>query len=135
MKPVDQTEFYNLKSNNTDGIGNCLSAVVASLLELDITEVPNFVKLHLQNSDDMRYHWWVLLQKFIKEQGYQYKQVKKDEWLKNELYLVSGLSPRSNKSKELYHICIYQNGKLYFDPHFTREGLLSEEAFYTLRKL
>lgn len=49
-----------------------------------------------------------------------------------EFYLVSGISPRN---KNIYHVCIYQNGKLWHDPHPDGTGILTEEYFEYLEKI
>lgn len=58
MKPVYQTISNNIN-------GNCLAAMVASLLEKSIEEVPNFVE-----SDD----WFAAMQAFMFRFGYVYDQ-------------------------------------------------------------
>jgi len=40
MKPVDQTQFYEAGKS----VGNCQQAATASLLGLDLAEVPNFIE-------------------------------------------------------------------------------------------
>lgn len=56
MKPVYQTISNSIN-------GNCLAAMVASILELSIEEVPNFVE-----ADD----WFVAMQEFMLKHGYIY---------------------------------------------------------------
>ena len=51
------------------------------------------------------------------------------QYCTNRPYLVSGKSPRG-----VYHVCIYLNGKLAWDPHPSREGLVTEEYFETIVK-
>ncbi len=58
MKPVFQTI-----SNAVNG--NCLAAIVASLLEQSIEEVPNFVEAK---------DWFVVMQEYMFKFGYEYDQ-------------------------------------------------------------
>lgn len=99
MKPIMQTQF----SPN----GNCLSAVVASLLDMPIEDVPNFT-----DSIDT---FWQDFEKFIQSKGYQYLGTKRiDERCKtiDGFYIVLGTSPRG-----ISHSVIYKNGELVHDPH------------------
>jgi len=50
----------------------------------------------------------------------------------DEFYLVTGISPRNSK---INHVCIYQNGKLWHDPHPDGTGILTETNFQYLEKL
>jgi len=59
MKPVNQNAF-------TDGTGNCFSACLASILELSIDEVPNFVK----DSKGQTFKMWDAVAKWINTKGY-----------------------------------------------------------------
>ena len=48
----------------------------------------------------------------------------------DEYYLVSG-----NTIRNIKHVCIYKNGKLFHDPHPSQQGLISETSIHTLRKI
>lgn len=145
MIPVIQTKVVVKNSQDECVVrGNCFAAVVASILELPITEVPNVeVFFHMQNSG----YWQEVMLTFLQSKGWElcddrrFKlfhekthgpafELEKVLELKDRLYLVSGKSPRG-----FYHICIYQNGKLVHDPHPSKEGLLTEDYFQTLEKV
>jgi hypothetical protein len=134
MIPVKQTKVV-VKNSNGDMVvrGNCLAAAIASLLELPITEVPNFETLYGINNT----YYYEVLCKWLRHLGYEittddrFKCFHGDEnrnefkeQLKDMYYLVSGKSTRG-----IQHICIYQNGKLVHDPHPTNEGLFTEDFF------
>lgn len=50
----------------------------------------------------------------------------------DEHYLVTGVSPRN---KNVNHVCIYKNGKLWHDPHPDSTGIITEEYFQKLEKI
>jgi hypothetical protein len=82
--------------------------------------------------------WYLVLYTFVVSQGYDIKhyyphkenilpEYDIDLWLKdhpNEFYLASGTSPRG-----VSHVVIYQNGKMYHDPHPSQAGL-KEDSIY-----
>ena len=138
MIPITQTKFV-IKNSKGDMIvrGNCVAACIASLMELQITDVPNVeVLFHISDT----YYYEVLnmwLHSFNKEintdnrfscfhkehNQYQGNQIYTQE-LKDKFYLVSGKSSRG-----FNHLCIYKNGILVHDPYPTREGLITEDYF------
>lgn len=148
MIPVTQTKV-NVKNSNGDTVvyGNCFAAVIASMLELPITEVPNVeVFFHMSHP-----HWSFIMDTFLKSKGWELwgddryrcfhtglitdqdemdKAQELCEQLKDSYYLASGLSARG-----VHHICIYQNGQLVWDPHPSREGLKTIDTFQTLEKI
>lgn len=149
MVPVTQTKV-NVKNSKDETVvyGNCFAAVIASMLEVPITEVPNVeVFFHMSHP-----HWSIIMDTWLKSKGWELwgddryrcfhpefanRSMGNDEYLgdaciklKNNLYLASGLSARG-----VHHICIYKNGKLVWDPHPSREGLVTFENFQTLEKL
>jgi hypothetical protein len=147
MIPVTQTKVVVKKSNGEQVVrGNCYAAVVASILELPIEEVPNVeVFFHIPNSG----YWNEVMLTFLQSKGYELctdgrfkvfhdgrfgvEEGKRFEYLQyceNKYYLVTGKSVRG-----VHHICIYKNGKLVHDPHPTREGLETIEDFQTLERL
>lgn len=149
MIPVTQTKVVVKNSKGEEVVrGNCYAACIASMLELPITEVPNVeVFFHINDYP----HWYVIMDTWLKSKGWEligdmnYQcfhsglitdpeflcQV--DELckkLKDSYYLVSGQSARG-----VSHICIYQNGQLVWDPHPSREGLVTIDNFQTLEKI
>lgn len=65
MTPVFQTVICPTK-------GNCMQAAVASLFDLDITQVPNFM---LYPVDSHERHWWDIYCGFIRLLGYEVKGI------------------------------------------------------------
>ncbi len=141
MTPVTQTMFYEPDVEPEKQRGNCVTAVVASLLDLPIEEVPNFVQDEVEHEDDFDYYWWNCVLRFVKKHnhGVYYVQGRPEQTHfplpePDEFYLVSGPSPRDPR---IHHIVIFQNGEMVWDPHPDRTGLLSidYDHMWTLRPL
>ena len=64
MKKVDQT-------NVVLGEGNCMQAVVASLLELDLKKVPNFIKYANHKTKDPYWEMYT----FMEKHGYKMSEI------------------------------------------------------------
>ncbi len=106
MKPIYQTKFGPTE-------GNCLAACVASLLEIEIDQVPD-----LTPRPEDKGTWTETFRKFFKWYGIH------PEWYTalperkifqpppGVNYLVWGTSPRG-----LPHSVIYRNGQMIHDPH------------------
>lgn len=146
MTPVDQTSFYDPDAPPNRQRGNCLTAVVASLLELPIDEVPNFVQDHVDHdladeSDGGDWNWWTRLHRFIAERGHRMHYLRNVEAAEphpshddgfadpepGEHYAVAGVSPRDPR---IHHIVIYRDGVMVHDPHPDRTGLASIDDQY-----
>jgi len=153
--------------------GNCWQTTIASLIEIDPLDVPNFETWfdyksnnEKDHSKDFYYNYFEMTMNWLESKGYKldhaniyniaFHMEKEPEWLwrrlenvsksksfkeykaelrkrlKGNLYIVSGLSPRGNN---IYHVCIYKNGKLFYDVHPSREGVLSQESFYSITKI
>lgn len=138
--------------------GNCWAAAIASILELPITEVPNF---EIWFPTTWSYLWDELTHAFLISKGYEIEydnrfrvfHLSKDEWenkidewdhpyarlgnyeellmeLTGKFYFVSGPSPRG-----VSHVTIWQNGLMVHDPHPSRDGILELEQFEYIRPL
>lgn len=121
MKEVKQTII------DTDR-GNCLSACLASILELDIEEVPNFV-WHFKNEFDDAVQLW------LAARGYAWLRIRMPKEIKTGddirfhalprvLCLATGKSPRG----DYYHSVVGEivdgyNFRLVHDPHPDGTGL------------
>lgn len=141
MKPVMQTMF---------GIqGNCASACAASILELELDQVPNFAELH---EDDAK--MWYAYCDWLKEQGYavilirgeciekinQGRPIVPHQPIFNESFdldgwddqyiVLGGVSPRN---KKLGHACVgrfISSGtglEMVHDPNPDQTGLVKLE--------
>ena len=135
MIPVTQTTFYDPDAPPEKQRGNCLTAVVASLMELPIEDVPNFVQDDVDHDGDADWGWWVRMNHFVRERGstVEYLRVEgvEDPDFRppepGEFYAVIGVSPRNPK---IHHIVIYQDGQMVHDPHPDRTGLVTVTDTY-----
>lgn len=151
MIPVTQTKV--VVRNSKDELivyGNCFAAVVASMLELPIQEVPNVETLYFLEGK-LEFYGLDVMNVFLEGKGWElmndgrfsvfhdskwgigegYTHSRQDalDYCHDKYYLVSGKSTRG-----VSHICIYKNGYLVHDPHPTREGLISIHFFQTLER-
>lgn len=145
MVPVTQTKVVVKNSKDEMVVrGNCMAAVVASLLNLTIDSVPNVETLfHIEGG-----YWQEVLMTFCKSVGYDWGTddrfrvfhddlygssdgIREElfEQCSNKHYIISGKSPRG-----VFHVCIYLNGEMVWDPHPSREGLVTEEYFESILK-
>lgn len=101
MRPVDQTTFgFN--------DGNCLSACVASILELPIAHVPSFV------GDDRRFLRW------LGERGLSATTYSPASYVPPGYAIAAGPSARFGGR---LHACVAYDGAVVHDPHPSRDGL------------
>ena len=119
MTPVDQ-EFMNQPEIGQHG--DCQRAVIASLLDLPIGEVPHF----LQDADGAPWPYWKSIQEFCRSRGYAYLTVPATSGLSfygddgDVYHEISGPSPRG---VGVFHAVVGRNGEIVFDPHPSRAGL------------
>ena len=112
MKPIDQTAF---KTETTRG--NCMQAAVASILELPLESVPNFI----EHNDP-----WGVLNKFLRGFNLRIFGIIDDYW-PHTYYLATGLSPRN-----IQHMVVYHGRYLAHDPHPSRGGIVVEDKYMIL---
>lgn len=122
MTPVFQNKFSDL--SDEDGVGNCLQAVIASILDLPLEAVPHFVQDDILSDGEL--HWWTQLRRFVREHGCR---IYYDTPMQNEYYLRTGNSPRG-----FPHVVIYCNNALVHDPHPEGGGLVVERDTWVVRK-
>lgn len=135
---VKQTILHNPPEAN----GNCMAAVIASILEMPIEEV-----LPIQNMFELP-DWNIVLFCWIRERGWIWRTAPefqmyyqegrgldyiKETLVKDQPYLVSGKTNRFGG--EVNHICIYMNGQLVHDPHPDNTGLTTMEFFEVIEKI
>jgi hypothetical protein len=125
MTPVDQ-EFTSKPEIGEHG--DCQRAVIASLLDLPLAEVPHF--LQIARGDANKY--WEGIQRFLRAHGFAYLTTSRawnffgDE---GDIYHeISGPSPRGNG---LYHAVVGRNGEIVHDPHPSRAGLAGDPKEWT----
>lgn len=121
MKPVDQ----NILSDKAAGVrGNCLQAAVASILNLDLDDVPNF------NDAPPDVGFWGLLALFLRRRGlFTWEMHGPGIFHPDCFYLAYGKSPRG---AGMTHAVVYRNGELVHDPHPSRAGLDGEPTTIAL---
>ena len=99
---------YVTQTNN-----NCLESCIATLLNISIESIPNFGEVGWL---DQMNQWLETNYGLTTYVDYF------DIVLNNVFYICVGKTYRNNK----YHSCIYYNGKLHWDPHESRSGLIKE---------
>jgi hypothetical protein len=116
MIPTKQTILHD-PSNGLHG--NCLSAVLASLLHLPIETVPVF-------SDPD--HWLKDLNAWLRPYGLAYLSFPDTTFdltlsnfgIKGLMHEIGGMSTRW---KDVGHSCVAEDGQVVFDPHPSNDGL------------
>lgn len=114
MIPVDQT----ILSSESDK-GNCLAACVASILEVPLETVPNFIE---------ETSWFSSLRKFLLQHGYHLFELTPNYSLP-VFHLMIGPGPRSRDGKPIHHSVVGKGGVIVHDPHPSKSGLLEVEYF------
>jgi hypothetical protein len=119
MKPVQQTILHDPENGK---IGNCLSAVLASLLHLPITMIPVF-----SNEET----WVRDLNAWLRPYGLAYMMIDDFEaWC--DTYGVEGcfheLAGNTNRFADQLHAVVAMDGKEIYDPHPSQAGLTRIDA-------
>lgn len=111
MKPITQTQF-----GRPDG--NCFASCVASILELELSEVPNFCAAKVED-------WMIAFQDWLAERGLHAIEMTvadQEAWIEASKprgwCILSGPGPRG-----LAHSVVGQDGRIAHDPHPSRHGL------------
>jgi len=117
---IDQTTFYDPEAEDPNK-GNCTEAAVASILGLQLSEVPRF---HQEGGDAVDF--WSAFEDFLTGRGL-YVLREEGNFVPECMYLASGPSKRGCK-----HMVVMQDGKLVHDPHPSRAGLLSVDFIHLL---
>lgn len=106
MIPVEQTKLHSENQN-----GNCLAASLSSILEISLSDVPEF--------ENMGEEWWPKMMRWLESLGLYMIQWREEVVLPG-YYLVMGVSPRN---KSINHQVVFRNGKLVHDPHPSKAGV------------
>lgn len=129
---TEVTQVYTQGSRRTDGHtndgipGDCWRAALASLLGLELDDVPHFGLY-------ARQRWWFETRRWLQGRGLDLWYVPLDEddipdsVMDDGLVLLAGPSPRGPFS----HVAVgHPDGTVVWDPHPSRAGLRGiEEAF------
>ena len=114
MKPIDQTKLHN-----PPVIGNCMNAAFASILEIDIEDIPHF--------EDMdKYKWWPRLLDWLEGLGFYLLQWDEPIYLPC-YFIANGTSPRG-----VEHSVVYKGEKMVHDPHPSRDGIEKIRSVWVL---
>lgn len=133
MTPINQTIF-------DAGRGDCLRACIASILDLAITEVPNFIEQDDRGPSHPALQWlerrglaairidWTGRSGFTSQQFFQTVPS-----MDNVYCVVGGVSPRSTESAKRYHAVVGRASgykiDIVHDPHPSRAGLIGNPLF------
>lgn len=98
--------------------GNCQSACIAMMLNLDIAEVPNFWAGSASDED-----WRSAMASWLEARGLQLITIMR--WPIRGFYIAGGVSPRDPNTG---HAVIYKDGELWHDPHPDGLGLAAWET-------
>jgi hypothetical protein len=115
MKPVKQTLFFD-----KDGTGNCFEACIASILEIDLSEVPLF-----HNTD-----WFPRFWDWLISRGYEYHGILPPNRVPvykkgiDGFFIGAGDSPRGPHIKG-GHAVVFKDGAMVHDPHPDNTGILT----------
>lgn len=118
MNPTEQTILHDPDNGKH---GNCLSAVLASLLHVDIEVIPVF-----SNPDT----WIVDLNRWLRTYGLAYVTLPNFDLA---AFGISGLfheiAGNTSRSTDVPHACVAVDGKVTFDPHPSAAGLRSVDSY------
>ena len=116
MTPVDQTII-------NDATGNCFAACVASILELSIDEVPNF----METRNEVEGGWYIAAWQWLQNRGYtlRHTQLGANQYPEG-YWIASGVSPRF---PDRHHAVVYLGAVMTHDPHPSRVGLAGPPVY------
>lgn len=99
-----------------------MRAVIASLLDLPLADVPHFAAVEEAGGEN----FWLHVAGFCRAKGYSYVCLNAARffWADDAIYHgITGPSPRGNGTT---HIVVGRNGKVFHDPHPSRAGLAGD---------
>lgn len=121
MKPVKQL-IYNQGSN---GVGDCLRACVASILEIPIETVPNFIEYEKGGNEYLDVMNEFLRKYRLKSLNLSYQNWDDPQnWKPPGYHMIYGYSERGIK-----HAVVGYQGQVVFDPHPDETGLVEIDSY------
>jgi hypothetical protein len=117
MRYVDQTILFD-PANRVER-GNCTEAAVASILGLDLSEVPDFRASGVDA-------FWPSFHRFFRARGFEAFRLE-GNWSPDVHYLASGISPRG-----VHHMVVMRAGALVHDPHPSKAGIAEPEHVWLI---
>ena len=121
MKPVYQTTFEGRVGL---GAGNCHSACLASVFELVIQDVPNFMETVNDDERHIQEHEW------LRAKGFTCLCVSSTP--ETDAYLGLHIAIGPNARNGTMHSCVYWGNELLHDPNPAGGGLAEVEYRYVL---
>lgn len=124
MIPIRQTLFVH---TNPKGRGNCMSACIASILELPIDKVIDTTSDEIRSALD----WAQCIEDWLEEHDNLEMMMVIDPEspkLKGVYSIGCGPSPRG----DFHHAVVCKNGVMVFDPHPSDDGCLSFKYHYVI---
>ncbi len=122
MIPVDQTKLHIPGKQN----GNCMNAAFASILEIDIEDIPLF-----ENMPESGYgtkenpSWFSALTGWLESIGFHLLQ-----W--DEVYLPVYFVYNGPSLRGVEHSVVYKGSEMVHDPHPSRDGLVKLTSTWAL---
>lgn len=115
MKPV-------MMSRPNEGDGDCLMACVASVLEVELSTLPNIT---VTRQDQ----WYTILSDALRPLGYRFVEFSNEPPVNPPGYAIAfGFSPRTDNP----HACVALHGDVVHDPHPTGDGLAGITYWFLL---
>ncbi len=121
MRPTDQTRYGER--------GNCFSACIASLLEIPIEIVPNFISERHDVPQSALLNQWLAplnLHALYCETDIMHPE----HAVPDGFYILTGTSPRGR-----LHVVIAAGKEIVHDPHPSRAGLTEVDGFVVILPL
>ena len=125
MIPITQTKLHRPPQN-----GNCLNAAFASILEIDIEDIPHFEDMmeHGKGQKGER-SWFPALLDWLEELGFYLLQWDEPVYLPC-FFIANGPSPRG-----IEHSVVYKGTEMVHDPHPSGKGLKKIRSVWVLLPL
>jgi len=127
MTPQPQTVLYGEEAT---GNGNCMTACIASLLDVPLWMVPPFEQMYGRKDRQQRINAWLFRFFKLDMEWMSYTDSLEPQNTLPEFYIAVGPSPRN---PSIGHGVIYSGGVLVHDPHYSGLGILKVESIYYLR--
>jgi hypothetical protein len=124
MTPVMQTVIH-------PEIGNCMQASVASLLDMELGQVPNWIELPEDEWVDIFLNWlWA--------NGYEFHGEMPGSYISDVAEYTSGIDGhvivKGSSNYPRGHMVIYKEGELSHDPAPAGFGVFEVQAFWMIER-
>ncbi len=122
MRPQRQTTFGGVRAPD-DEKGNCFAACIATVLDVDLATLPNFI-VWTKHGDD---EWWRMTQQYLHDHFgvtlFMSESPQRDWLPEYVLTIATGPGPRGHR-----HCVVHDGTGMVHDPHPSDDGLLSVET-------